>query len=151
MVVKWGLTLSVVGSKKLPMTKQKQSMFPFLPSEQSAAVEKAIAEYKGYAPRVSHAIGALVLGQLYGWRAIVMIHSRSNIREFEAILGVTFRDVMPDRTELSDRILGVRIADELGKFWAVVKGDVSVPGKSYVDDAGQSDLFIGGAAGGRAS
>lgn len=122
--------------------KKPKHLFPFLTAEQSASVEKAMAEYKGYAPALSDAVGALVLGQLYGWKAVYMIHSRSSIKRFEEILGLSLRDSMPERTELSSRILGVRLADELGRFWAVVKGDVSVPGgKSYLDDLGQADLF----------
>lgn len=117
-------------------------LFPFLSAEQSAAVVKRLQEYRGYAPTASDAVGALVLGQVYGWRGIMMLHSRSTVRKFEQVLGLSLRDCMPDRTQFSERILGVRIADEMGKFWAVVKGEVPVAGgKAYIDDAGQTDMF----------
>ena len=49
---------------------------------------------------------------------------------------------MPERTELSTRITGIRWADQLGKFWAVVKGEVPVPGgKARMNDGDQPDLF----------
>lgn len=121
---------------------KKSQILPFLDSSVATQVEKAALEYRGYAPTVADALGALVFGQLYGWRAVMMLYSRSRIRDFESALGISFRDHMPDRTDHSARILGVDLADRIGKFWAVVKGEVPVPGgKAYIDDADQPDMF----------
>ena len=121
---------------------KKSQILPFLDPSVAAQVEKAALEYRGYAPTVADALGARVFGQLYGWRGVMMLYSRSRIRDFEAALGISFRDHMPDRTDHSARILGVDLADRIGKFWAVVKGEVQVPGgKAYIDDADQPDMF----------
>jgi len=121
---------------------KRARLLPYLPADVEDSVVQAVLDYRGMAPKVADALGALAFGQLYGWRGVMMIYSRSTVRGYEQALGITFKDHMPDRTEVSDRILGVRVADELGRFWAVVKGEISVPGgKSYVDDEGQGDLF----------
>ena len=125
------------------MSKRKHP--PLLPEDLAAHVERRAAEFRGYCPELAEAIGALVFGQVFGWKGVWMIYSRSKVKSMEAALGLTFRDVMPERTEESSRILGVRLADELGKYWAVVKGEVPVQGgKAYADDEGQSDLFMTG-------
>jgi len=117
-------------------------LLPFLSADAEAQVQESALTYHGYAPLVSEALGALVFGQLYGWRAVMMLHNRSKIKSFEQALGVSFRECMPDRTDVSDRILGVKLADELGKFWAIVKGEVSVPGgKAFLDHDDQADMF----------
>lgn len=115
-----------------------------LSPELSAHVAAVVHEYRGSCPSLSEAIGALVFGQFYGWKGVYMIYSRAKVRSMEEILGLKFREVMPERTDDSARINGIRIADELGKFWAVAKAEISVPGgKQYADDLGQSDLFLG--------
>ena len=74
-----------------------------------------------------------------------MIHTRGTVKKYEKILGLEFKDCMPERTEYTDRLLGIRLADEIGKFWAVVKGEVPVPGgKAYMHGEDQDDLFLGG-------
>jgi hypothetical protein len=117
-------------------------LLPFLPPEVDQAVVQTASEYRGHCGTLAGALGALTFGQLYGWKAVWLVHSRSTIKEYEAALGISFRDHMPERTELSSRITGIRWADELGKFWAVVKGEVSVPGgKARMNDGDQPDLF----------
>ncbi len=123
---------------------KKSQLFPFLTPEQNATVEASVSTYRGQSDTISDALGALAFGQFYGWRGLYMAHGRQKIRRFEAVLGIRLRESMPERTDLSERILGVRVADEIGKFWAVVKGDVSVRGgKRHMDDLAQADLFAG--------
>ena len=134
------LTCPHEGEHSAPM--KRASLLPYLPADTEASVIEAAKSFRGYAPRLADALGALAFGQIYGWRAVMICYSRSTVKGYEQALGISFRDHMPDRTDVSHRILGVRLADDLGKFWAVVKGEVSVPGgKAYVDDEGQSDLF----------
>jgi len=116
-----------------------------LPPELAQHVAGLFPTYRGYCPELAEAIGALVFGQAFGWKGVFMIYSRGKVRSMEKILGLNFREVMPERTENSSRIHGVRLADEIGRFWAVVKGEVPVRGgKGYADDEGQSDLFLTG-------
>lgn len=114
--------------------------------DQKAIVDEAVKNYSGMADQLSAALGALTLGEYLGWRGLLIVHDRRTLKRHEEILGLTFKDVLPEKTEHTERLLGWRIADRLGKFWAVVKGEVRVPeGKGFMDD-GQEDLF-GGARG----
>ena len=65
------------------------------------------------------ALGAYVVGQLYGWRALAMMHTTATRQRFDRILGVRLNDVCPEHTGLTDRLLGIRIADQVGAFWKV--------------------------------
>jgi hypothetical protein len=116
-------------------------IFPYLDPEAAAQVKHACATYRGDADHVAYALGALLFGQLYGFKGLAMAYTRPAMRRSEALLGIKLREHMPDRTDLSRRLLGVRVADEVGKFWAVVRGDHFVVGKGVADDLGQSDLF----------
>lgn len=119
----------------------QEHLFSFLDASTAASVEQRLAAYRGDGEDISGAVGALVMGQLYGFRGVAMVLSRAKLRRYEELLGLKLRDHMPERTDLSRRILGVRISDEVGKFWAVVKGDHWVSGKGRADDFGQADLF----------
>jgi hypothetical protein len=120
----------------------KGSPLSHLPADVRQIVDERINNFRGFSDVLSAAIGALVTGHYYGWRGLYCIHSPTTVRKYEKILGVKFSEVMPERTENTSRLLGVRMADEIGRYWAVVKGEVTVPGgRGYVDDKDQSDLF----------
>jgi hypothetical protein len=120
----------------------KPSPFAYLPAAERAIVEERTKHFRGLSDTLSAALGALTVGQYYGWRGLYFIHSPSTVRKYEKLLGIKFSEVMPERTDETSRLLGVRIADELGRYWAVVKGEVTVPGgRSYLDDKDQADLF----------
>ena len=80
------------------------------------------AAFEGDARKLEAALGAYVLGQLYGWRALYMVHTQAHCRQLEAILGARFVDLCPESTEITSRSLGIRIAQRLGSFWRVARG-----------------------------
>lgn len=112
--------------------------------ETREAVDLAVKNFSGMSDKLSAALGALALGEYLGWRGLLFVHDRRTLRGFEEILGFAFKDALPEQTEYTERLLGYRIADKLGKFWAVVKNEISVPqGKGFMDAEGQEDLFGG--------
>ena len=49
--------------------------------------------------------------------------SAATFRKYEKILGVRFREVLPERVKgQSERINGIRMADAMGKFWQSLSG-----------------------------
>jgi hypothetical protein len=44
------------------------------------------------------------------------------MRKYQDVLGVVFKDVLPERTLLSDKSIGLAIVDKLDNFWRVVQG-----------------------------
>jgi hypothetical protein len=100
-------------------------------------IARRIATYTGPATSLGAALGAMVMGQHYGTRALRMIHSPATIRKYERILGVRFDEVCGSEfTPLSDKIVGIRAARELGGFWDVVLGRKKVKKKGWADEPG---------------
>jgi hypothetical protein len=98
-------------------------------------ISRRIATYTGPATSLGAALGAMVMGQHYGTRALRMIHSPATIRKYERILGVRFDQVCGSEfTPLSEKIVGIRAARELGGFWDVVMGRKKVKKKGWVDE-----------------
>lgn len=88
-----------------------------------ADIESVIKSYEGDPAVLESALGAYLIGQYYGWRVVRLVHTGDTIRKYSQILGFSLKDALPDRTALSRRCRGIRIADRLGAYWAVVRGE----------------------------
>lgn len=95
-----------------------------------------IAKFEGYGGDLQAALGALVLGRHYGMRALRIMHSPATIRKYDRVLGIKLKDHCPQKTHLSDKILGVRFANKIGAFWDVVTGRRTIADKGMVTDEG---------------
>lgn len=112
-----------------------------LTTVQRRKVLKACAEYTGPSTRLSGAIGALVMGRMFGWRALRMMHNPATIRLYESVLGVDFKKDCPAETTLSKRSKGYRAWKDTGAYWDVVMGRRKVERKGDIDD-GQERLAL---------
>ena len=92
----------------------------------------AVANFKGQADKLETAIGAFIIGYQVGWRVLFVIHNKRTIRQFEGILGITFRDFFDEEGPASQRSLGYKYAKQVQKFWQVVSGDIKVEGKREI-------------------
>lgn len=111
--------------RKARQTRQAEQVEALLFPEQMESVIKAAAlRYRGDARTLESAIGALTVGQLYGWKVLRLIHGSAAYKGYEQILGVTFRELCPERGPLAERSVGIRLADSLGGFWKVATGKV---------------------------
>lgn len=86
----------------------------------------ALNRFSGTADELEKALGMLMLGDYMGWRVLVIIHNKRTIRKYEEILGISVREFFPEEGPVAMRSLGYSIATELGNFWKVVSGDISV-------------------------
>jgi hypothetical protein len=101
-----------------------------------AIVRKAMEDYRGDASILEGAIGALLWGRHVGWQGIRLMHAFYTIQRYERILGVKFRDVLPERTDKSRRMNGVRLADAFERFWqAVSSGTITTRKAAIVGEA----------------
>lgn len=115
--------------------KGKQQQPPALTDEKlNEIVRAAWDEFHGDTTVLESAVGALVVGRIVGWKAVRLMHSGRTFKRYEEILGVKFREVLPDLTKESDRMNGIRLAKKLGKFWQVVTA-----GMVSARDAAQAD------------
>jgi hypothetical protein len=85
-------------------------------------VEKAWIDFEGDCAVFMSAVGALMLGRAVGWQGVRVCMSAATYRKYEGILGVRFRDVLPERCHDSPSVRGIRIVDGFGKFWQALSG-----------------------------
>lgn len=109
-------------------------MINFLTDEQNAKLQRSISDFNGHASTVETAIGAIVFGQLYGWRVLRMVHSANTLKKYEAAIGLSYEDICPETTELSERNIGFRASRAIGKYWDIVMGRYKVERKAELDD-----------------
>ena len=93
------------------------------------------AAYKGDGRQLEAALGAYIIGQLYGWRALAMMHTHRTCRRHEAVLGARLSELFPEETELTDRLLGIRTAKRLGAFWKVATSSKYGSDRHVLDSA----------------
>ena len=105
-----------------------------LDSKLEEVVLDRLANYKGHCGALESALGALILGRHYGWRVLRMAHSPATYTKYEKILGVEFKEICPETTELSYRATGMKIAKKLNAFWDVVMGRKKVENKGVLVD-----------------
>lgn len=103
-----------------------------------ADIEQIVREYRGDPGHLERALGAYVLGQFYGWRVLRLIHGQDSLKRYAGILGVDWSRDVPERTGLSSRCRGIRIADKVGAYWRVVRGNAAAgQERRQFTDAGQ--------------
>jgi len=92
-----------------------------------------IKDFKGMGPTLESALGALIIGQAFGWRILKLLHTPATYRRYEKILGIEFKKTCPEITELGKKkSVGYAITEKLGSFWAVVMGKRKVPEKGML-------------------
>lgn len=95
--------------------------------------QKAIANYYGDMSSLESALGMLKIGYQYGWKVLVLLHSKSTIRKYEAILNINIREEFPEEGPTSHRSMALTISKKLGNFWKIVSGDYKFPDKKKTD------------------
>lgn len=84
--------------------------------------EKAWEKYNGDVSILMSAMGALAFGRMVGWQGVRVTMAASTFRKYERILGVKFREKLPDRTTDSRFLHGIKLVDGFGKFWQALSG-----------------------------
>ena len=94
-----------------------------------AHIDSVSASYKGNADALIGAIGALMVGRIYGWRVLRIVIGSPSYTKYQRVLGLDFKMVLAPTTELSDKSLGFKLVLKLNNFWDVVKGVASIDPK----------------------
>ena len=122
-----------IGRKIPPHAKEPGKIIAKMTPDQleqaNEIIYNAMVPYRGQADKLEAAIGALFLGYQLGWRALYIIHNKRTIKQFEDILGITFRDFFPEEGPASQRSMGYKVAKKLEKYWHVVNGTEKVEHK----------------------
>ena len=100
---------------------------PFvLKPELAQAIDKVCSEYHGQLDDLYQSIGLLVAGQLFGWRVMRLVSSRTNWKVATELFG-DLKELMPREGVYAHRSIGLKLANELGDYWKVVRGLIKVP------------------------
>jgi hypothetical protein len=92
-----------------------------------AVQDQAISNYKGNIDQLESALGMLLIGHHFGWRALHIFHNKKTVRIYEAILGIRIREFFDEEGPSSNRSVGLAIAKKASNFWKVVSGDTKIP------------------------
>ena len=89
-------------------------------------IDKAVDKFSGQSGDLEAAIGMLMVGRHYGWRVVMLIHSRPTIKKYEKILGIEdIRQCLPETGVLSHRSLAWKLVQGTRNFWKAVRGEIS--------------------------
>lgn len=98
----------------------------------------AIANFSGSLEELEKAIGMLIIGYHFGWKVLLLVHSKRTIRKYENILDINIKEFFPAEGRSAKRSMGLGLAKQIGNFWQVVSGDIKVKNRREIDD-GDSD------------
>ena len=114
-----------------------------LSEEDEQTILQHMKEFRGVGTTLESALGALILGQYFGWRVLKLLHNPATYRSYEKILGLKFQDVCPEKTEYSEtKSVGYAITQKLGSFWAVVMGKRKVADKGKIGDQSEVERHV---------
>jgi hypothetical protein len=98
----------------------------------------AIANFSGSLEELEKAIGMMIIGYHFGWKVLLLVHSKRTIRKYENILDINIKEFFPAEGRSAKRSMGLGLAKQIGNFWQVVSGDIKVKNRREIDD-GDSD------------
>ena len=99
--------------------------------DQHKFIHSIIANFKGSSNELESALGMYLIGRYFGWKILHMMHSKNTINKYEAILGISIREVFPEFGLDADRSVVFDFVSQLSNFWKAVSG------KSEVEDRRQ--------------
>lgn len=85
-------------------------------------IDTAIKDYSGQSNYLEGAIGALMFGRHVGWKPLLLIHDRKTLKRYESILGVEFREILPEVGEMANKSVAWKAAQKITNFWKAVSG-----------------------------
>ena len=95
-------------------------------------INKASHNFHGLLDELETAIGMMMIGRLYGWRVLVLIHSKKTVKKYEEILGINVREMFEEEGPHTYKSVGYSIAQTLGNFWKAVSGETKIEGRREV-------------------
>ncbi len=110
-------------------------------AEKVAAFDQAgyaVANFSGSLEELEKALGMLVIGYHFGWKVLLLVHSKRTIKKYEKILDIDIKTFFPAEGRSAQRSMGLDLAKQIGNFWQVVSGDIKVDNRRNIEDFDQS-------------
>ncbi len=109
-------------TKPFAHTKEQAERLPKILKTVEDALRDRSRKYTD-ARQLESAIGALFVGQLFGYRVLDIMHADATRRQYCDLLGIkSFRDLCPETGPESDRHTVYRWAKNVKNFWRAVVG-----------------------------
>lgn len=112
--------------------------------EKVAAFDKvgeAVAHFSGSLEELEKAVGMLMVGYHFGWKVLLLVHSKRTIKKYEAILNIDIKEFFPAEGSSAQRSMGLDLAKQIGNFWQVVSGDIKVENRRNIEDIEPDNKF----------
>lgn len=88
-------------------------------------IDEIMRPYLGDFGELSRTVGTYITARHYGWKALFLMQDQKTIKKHEKILGISFREALPEIGELANNSLAWRTVEKIGNFWKVVKSEIS--------------------------
>jgi hypothetical protein len=85
---------------------------------------KAVLGFKGNLKFLEGAIGSMYMCEQYGWKVFYLVHDKKTIKRYEEILGINFRDCMPEIGPHAEHSVAFQALKKVSNFWKAVKGEI---------------------------
>jgi len=118
------------------MATKRKPIIPPVSIEEAQKYVKIINErstdFVGQLDELETAIGMMMIGRLFGWKVLALIHSKRTVRKYEDILGIEIQKMFDPEGPLSSKSNGYAFVRNLGNFWKAVSGEVKIEGRREV-------------------
>jgi len=97
-------------------------------------VGTVVAGFSGSLEDLEKAVGMLMMGYHFGWKVLLLVHSKRTIKKYEKILDIDIKEFFPAEGPSAKRSMGLGLAKQIGNFWQVVSGDIKVENRRSIED-----------------
>ena len=87
-------------------------------------IDRRIKPFVGGLDTLSNAIGYLILGRKFGWKPMLLIHSKSSIKKYEEILDFDSREAFDEVGPFAHKSIAWGAVQKISNFWKAVKGEI---------------------------
>jgi hypothetical protein len=99
----------------------------FLTHEQAEQIEQVCTDFQGQLDDLYKAVGMIVVGQLYGWKVMRLVSSRSTWTTATKLFGDP-KTLMEDEGKLWKKSCGYSFIKQSEKlYWDFVRGHAPIP------------------------
>lgn len=84
-------------------------------------VENSLKDYEGQLDHFYQAVGMVVVGRLMGWRVMRLVSPNRCWSKASKLFGDP-KLIMRDRGKYAYKSLGLKIVDNIGDYWGVIRG-----------------------------
>lgn len=93
-------------------------------AELVAHLDRIAIEFKGSINELESAIGFFMVGRIFGWKPLVLIHDKSTVKKYEKIIQLNFREELEPAGEYAEKCNAYRAVLKVSSFWKAVKGEI---------------------------